>query len=404
MDWYNETWFDETHFPSKDEFDSSFDFGEGVFDSIISRFKWKRGGTMPESHRKTAHSYAHVYAFAKWNERLVLPTGDISFVIDIPFDEPGDHIYENETKRLVDILIRHGWYNVDTSYCFPNSEWVNEEYLLIYQKDANDDVPIIPDLNSILDAIGTESVLSHTSLYKYISDRFESDLAEWSIDEEGELAYTAAIETRLADFGWVQLGSEESKDRLWVEPDKIFDYLLDQFEGNTTISDSDLQEELRTFIIENAPRTKEGAEFDLRDFEDPFFRKIRAEGWSKIKFGDSVSWYRTEEAQKEALAEKVDRYGPILESPSKTEYDDQDRRNRTYQFFSQNRSAIARNDFYNEGYVTHQLRILEWYMESYETFEELHRAQTKAGQWTVIPNSEGRKEDGDQTEENETDE
>ncbi|WP_323173639.1 hypothetical protein [Natrialba sp. PRR66] len=393
MSWYKQAWYDETHFPSKGEFDSSFEFGEGVYSAILKRYRTLRGGTPNEDLRKTAQCYAHVYAFSKWNEKLVLPTEDINFVVDIPFDNPSDHIYESQTERIVRVLTKHGWFQVDTDYCFQGSEWENCEYLLVYQQDRRNEMqPIIPDFNKILTKIGSDRILSHTIIYDYIKQRLDEVNVERSIEERETVAYTAAIETRLLDYGWVQLGAKESKDRLWIEPDRLFDYLMDRFAGETTISDMDLQDELRDFIVTASPNTKDGAEFNLSAFEDPFFRKIRSHGWNKIRFEDSVTWYRTEEAQKEALTQKIDRYSPILESPSSTDFDEKDVRNAAYRFFSQNKSVIIRNDFYERGFIHHQLRLLDYYREADESFEELHEAETAAGKWTIVPNSG---EDGD---------
>lgn len=384
-------WFDESHFPQPDEFESSFEYGEGVYNAILNRFNRKHGGTLREELDKTAHAYAHLYAFTKWNSEFVVEPEDIEWMVEVPFDDPSIQVIKAHTSKITTILNQHGWVKVDTDYCFSDSKWSDRKFIHVYQRDQTDsNQPMVPGLSTILDEIGTDCILSATALRGYMEQRLNETKRDVSCDKETIDAYVAAIETRIEERGWLDIEAHDAPDRLWFEPDALFDHLIERLGENQTISDADFKQEISQFIEANVPKVESDTTFNLQDFFDPFYQKIRVRDWFEVEFEDEVTWYRSKEDQRKALSEYIHQngYGEVLESPSRFDYETYDLRQSAYRFFRENKWAVSEHDFYEMSVIERQLRYLEYYADVDERFEELEGSKVADGTWDIVPNAE----------------
>jgi len=385
-------WFDESKFPDPADYESSFRYGEKVSSSILKQVRNKRGALPSERFKNMAEAYGDLYGYVTFNDTLVLTPEDLEMHGATPFEDPSNTVIENQAGQLADSLSQKGWIQVETDYCPDDSSLSEFDYFHVYQNLDGDYRPsALPEFADVRDALGQQFVVSTTGLSEYVEARLSHRLDE-SPTEEQTLAYTASLETLADDLGWVKLSAMEGNERLWVAPDRSYEELLSRFEGQTEITDEEVEDELYTFLQEENPQTEAELQFDVGPFIENVRKKLNTDEWHELRAKDERRWYSTRNAHQAALEEYVEKHRDTFENPKKVGNHTVEARKSAYQFFKQNSLQLSRYGIYDRDTLNEQTRRMKFYIDSGETWAKLDGSETKGGTWTIKYGSDNERE------------
>lgn len=376
-------WFDESEFPDPEDYESSFRYGEKISSSILKQVRNKRGVAPSQRFKNTAKAYGDLYGYVTFNDTLLLTPEDLRLHGSTPFDDPSDAVVETQANQLADSLSRRGWIQAETDYCPENSPLSEFDYFHVYQNLEDDHrSSALPEFGTVQDALGQEFVVSTTGLSEYVQSRLFQRLDESPTDEQN-LAYTAALETLADDLGWVNLPATDGEERLWVAPNRSYEELLTRFEGQTEITDEEVEDELYAFLQEENPQTQAELQFDVGPFIENVRTKLNTDEWYELRAKDERRWYSTRDGHQAALEEYVEKHRDTFENPTSTGNHSVEARKGAYQFFKQNSLQLSKYDIYDQDTLNEQTRRMKFYIDSGETWAKLDGSETKGGTWTI---------------------
>lgn len=382
-------WYDVSEFPDADEFESTIEFGEAVYESIIGLYKWKHGGKISETFEREARTFGHVWAFAKEENKVIITEDDIDFFTESVTGAESNLGFENNAKNVISRLSGRGFIPVQTDVVIEDLDWANGDELLVR-------TAIIPELSKVRSKILDGRVLPRNTLIDYSTELVTAHFDRFGIDEDpspSAIGITAALENKLRRRSWFDLRVGNDSDRVWVEPESIFSKLLPEQDTLEHLPEEEINELVTEYLRDDLSIGRYvNGELVIDKLVTDFQVKLRSAGWGEIIHKGTSTWYTNEEALRDALAELHDTYEPIWETPNPNYRSVEEMvatLDQTYYFYSENSQPLKKFELVDTEEFDRKLRLLRAYREVADDWDRLDGAETAGGNWTIEFSEEG---------------
>ena len=191
-------WVKAADFGTSEDFESGLEHAHSIAGSLKREYKIHTGKSPDTPVEVGMEAFSHLYVTEMSNDGSVIMQDDVEWAIDYALEQPGtEHSRTFISKRVAAWATEVGWNRAETDVSTIESEWPNQEYLLV--EDAN--------LN--LDNLGAEQnyefILADIQLRQFI----ERNLEENSGDEYTD-ANLVLIQSRLDSQDWMAVVNRQT--------------------------------------------------------------------------------------------------------------------------------------------------------------------------------------------------
>lgn len=387
-------YYDKEKFPNPRDFDRRNPelYADAVFKAIQEKFSYERGGEMDSVFKREARTFARTYAHAELDEHLILKPGVLRYATRAQEENVSESSVETNTKRLRDRFQNKDWLLADTDWVLKSEELSQCEFVLVrnIQNEINANV-----LGNV-----AEDLVIPRDYFEDLAEHAIGEFREKQTSEEKKVptseveAFVAAFETKLKRYGLTPLTAEESPARIWVRPEELYE-VINPHEKDGRLPASELVNQIRREIINRLGDIE--ATYVLTPLLEEFEVFLRERGWNKIRLpepeatGDRSEehiWYDNNRDISKALEDLIGKYGEYFDT-SRYRYKDlaeeNNIRTHTFQFFSNNKTQLISQGFYELRELEDALDRHKYRMDATEVFLEWLEAENRIGEPVLEP-------------------